>query len=170
MSIEAGKPLSHFKDALNFSKRAVKPVLYTAGTFGIMGGVGFLSAHLKENKEVGDSIDAHVRETYPRKVSGEEYEIAQLATYISNNRDSNIDPETLIINIPQHIERYNQQIEQENTRSQDASKLRDQLRDEHKAKVGPRIPIDITVILLSFAAFLAPSVSKKMINKFKRKG
>lgn len=162
---ETGRSIGHFKDAsrkkgkavVNFSKRAASPTLIIAGTVGLVGGVGFLASHLREDREAERSIGEHVEQTYPRIISDEQYETAKLVVHFGQNTDGNI---------PEHIQRYKKQIEQEDTRSQDAAQLKKQLTDTYEAtRLGHRKKIAGAVGALSLAAFLAPIVRKKIADK-----
>ena len=93
-------------------------------------------------------------------------QISDFGKNIRNHIDSN----TLTINLPQQIADYNQLLEQEDTRSQDASKLRDQLRNEYKEKVGRHRTIrDFAATFFFLTLFSAPFVRKSMINMHQRR-
>lgn len=166
MSIEAGKNFGvtareKSKERLRGAAHAITIV----AAFGIAGGLASTANQCQNDKEARISIDTQVLEARPRKVSEEQYALAQQEIAVfEKNKGKYVD----LINIPQHIEAYNQLIEKEDTRSQMASQLKGQLKSAYDAKVSPRKKRDRAIFFLSSGVFIACLLGYKLVDIVKK--
>lgn len=153
-------------------KRVAIPAIQATALMGVAVGMGDVILNPGNGRKIDDEVNTRVSQVYPRKVSEEEYDLAQreIVSFRNDFLTSPhlfIDRNTLSIKIPEKLAHNADMIAQEDTRSRDASVLKSQLKDQYEVDEGGT-KRGWLIVGLSLLANVLPNKVKSVVSAYRR--